>query len=1660
MNGRWHRNFNRRASGIEVLEARIAPASLATLDVSGNISVLGDQGGAGEGETLVFTISGSDLHISDATSAITAGSGFTQNGANAVFVALASFTGDLTVDSGTGADSLTHSSDWVAPGDATFFSGTLTFNNVFAITTGNTLNVTASATITLPNIGSDLSAVGTGAISLTTARNIVLANGASITTVNGDLTLSANAAGTTPGNFIGVDVNGGLVQAGGTGVVSVMGKGGNDSGGGQHGVNVQGGGDIIGGTTGTMTVTGTGGPASGTNTGVRMNGSGSTISSGGAHVQVAGQGGSATGAVQSYGIHMDPSAQITAGGTGEVTVTGTGGSDPVAGDYLMGVVVSNGSIINSSGGNVSVTGLGGTGVSNEFAGIFLDSATITAGGAGTVIVVGTGGTVSGPSLKTTIGLDVRFTSLISSSGGNVSVIGTGGNGTDTTVGASAGVRVFGNGTITAGGTGTVSVTGTGTNGTGTGHEGVFVSGQNFNANLARIGAADGATTITAISGNSSSHALVVGTNNAGRITTGTDNPITIIADSANFGGSATISSGTGATTIATRTAGTFINLGGADVLGGSPLTLGLTDAELDTITAGLVQIGEPDSGTITVSAPITHANNLSLTTGANIVFNAPIDIAMDNYLVATAGGDISVNAPITTTGAGDIVLDGRNVSGAGDIFSDNAVYVTNTVASTLSGSVGNENAFLSKSGPGTLILTNANIYSSMSIDGGTLQIGTGGASNFASGDMLLSSATLILNTSSAIEISGAIDGDGSIIQAGSGTTTLSGTNFNTVAITIDSGILRYTNNAGAPNGPVNLAGGILSIEISGGASPSGTLTLTSSAGSIDVAAGGSVTWFGDVLGAGHTLTKTGAGVLGFTQVGGGAFNLAQLNITEGSLSSLGSNAFGTALIDIAAGAALWGDQLEGEPVTLPNAITFHGGSGESSNPPHAFGPGALVGVDFLTGTITLAEGDTAFRADGTTSISGKLTGPGTFTKTGPGTLILAKSQNDFGPGIITVSEGALATKTDTALGNLANELVFNGGNLATTGSFTTSRHITRAADSTFDITGTLTLAGIVDGPGIITKAGTGTLVFSGDITGPAEVSSATGPISIGESKLAFKGDGTAVITIVTDEFGVKKIENIELSDTTPATNIVIKGPTTPGGTLVVERITSTDPAPEIASIVLKTGIILGDGIDDGIPDINIAGKIGLLKVETVAPNTIIRLGSGLSYDNTEDDTSPDTYNNRPNVLIKTITGDGVIIDVTGDGLPGGTGGGGLGNVIINSWLGAGLVKTTQSIGNFILRNGDANVVFEVDKHGQGELTTANIGKMVIQKGSWGSSGSEIEGEIGLFNAVGFLADATITAGSFNKFLIKGGTFAGTATFTKPDAPVPGVVTVKSDFLGEITSAASIKSIGVKGDFKGSLAAQSIGSISAFLFDGARETEAGDYGNENRHNIVALNGSLGTLKTKSGGIANYDIYAASLAGGIAVKALSGAGVEGVTFDAAQILSITSNLPIVDSVFAARERIGKISIGDKINLSGTTNTKFLSGVNLGGDGLLAGAIADTYTLAATIGKITIKGAMAQTVISAGFTPGTDLIWGNTDDTAALTGVLPASPLKVIDAIALATVVGTTTNDPVSNTIQAASFKGIKVGTSAIPLSGFPKDVAAGQTGTADDIRFRIG
>ncbi len=401
---------------------------------------------------------------------------------------------------------------------ATPFS-TVTFTGSLELTAADkNLIVYASDTISLSSTASDLVVSGTGQISLTTARNISFVSGSSLNTVDGAITLMANQQGSpTGGTFAGVNLIGATVQATGTGIVTVNGKGGT-IGAGNSGVFMNSSAVIKGGTTpGVMTtdVLGTGGTGGSNPHGVDIENSSSVTSFGG-DVRVRGFSGAGTGA-SNYGVIPVSGGTIRSGGNGNVVVAGTGGSNAAGGN--VGVIPHQGAGTITSGGTgtVSVTGTGGNGPNSHGVQLFRDGR-ITSGGAGNVMVNGTAGGTNGFGVYVN-GTD--NTARINSGGGTITVTGTpisgglgivlGGGGTNTISSVSNGAITLISDTMTLDGTG-VSTINSGT--------GATTIRQTTNGKIIDLGGADSGTQLglTNLELNKvTSGTLVIGDANTGNV---------------------------------------------------------------------------------------------------------------------------------------------------------------------------------------------------------------------------------------------------------------------------------------------------------------------------------------------------------------------------------------------------------------------------------------------------------------------------------------------------------------------------------------------------------------------------------------------------------------------------------------------------------------------------------------------------------------------------------------------------------------------------------------------------------------------------------------------------------------------------------------------------------------------------------------------------------------------------------------------------------------------------------------------------------------------------------------------------------------------------------------------------------------------------------------
>jgi autotransporter-associated beta strand protein len=157
-------------------------------------------------------------------------------------------------------------------------------------------------------------------------------------------------------------------------------------------------------------------------------------------------------------------------------------------------------------------------------------------------------------------------------------------------------------------------------------------------------------------------------------------------------------------------------------------------------------------------------------------------------------------------------------------------------------------------------------------------------------------------------------------------------------------------------------------------------------------------------------------------------------------------------------------------------------------------------LDGSTITMTSVPTINVLNAGETATINSQISGSAGLSKTGPGTLVLTNSSNNFS-GNVAISGGILQISSDGNLGSSSNPLAVSGGTLRTTASLTTDRTIT--GGGTFDIASgtTLTANGLVQTSGIVfSNSGTldvngiGTVVGNVTFNAPGTLTSSGGQL--------------------------------------------------------------------------------------------------------------------------------------------------------------------------------------------------------------------------------------------------------------------------------------------------------------------------------------------------------------------------------------------------------------------------------------------------------------------------------------------------------------------------------------------------------------------------------------
>ncbi len=542
------------------------------------------------------------------------------------------------------------------------------------------------------------------------------------------------------------------------------------------------------------------------------------------------------------GIFIDNSGDLNIGGV-NATLTGvratTGGNIVLtnAGSIL---AVTLGDTIQSANGNVTLTATGATADVSIATG---DSLAISALGAGSTVFITAGqdlflGNAGGKQA------DVNATNVTLSAG------------RDITLNADSDVLTAG-GTLTATAGGNISLL-------QTGGPGASLSGNGPAINVTT--GAGGVFTLDSGAG--------------GTVANTINFPVNIAADDVVLVAPATISGGTGVVTIRPVTAGRAVDLG-TNTAG----QLGLTDSELDLVTAGVIRVGNASSGNITITASIDTANTnqLELVTGGAIGDGAGAALTETRLGLTAATGigtlDNFINAAVSnleaTTATGGIFVSNTGDLDIGGVSAGlTGVRVTGTsgdISLISAGTISIVTNGQKVTGPGDTTVT---------ATGATSDVHTGGANVRAinaEGTVMVSADRDIIVGFNAF---GDIDGGGSVVLNAGRNITLQNVSF-----VFAAGVGTVTANAGLTTT------GNISVNSGRIGSDSGTIDLTTSAGGeFTLSAGAAVESDRNSIGADITISADDISIGGEIEAGSGIVTLQP--ITAGHDIDLGTETVG------------------------------------------------------------------------------------------------------------------------------------------------------------------------------------------------------------------------------------------------------------------------------------------------------------------------------------------------------------------------------------------------------------------------------------------------------------------------------------------------------------------------------------------------------------------------------------------------------------------------------------------------------------------------------------------------------------------------------------------------------------------------------------------------
>ncbi|WP_395741000.1 autotransporter-associated beta strand repeat-containing protein [Prosthecobacter sp.] len=576
---------------------------------------------------------------------------------------------------------------------------------------------------------------------------------------------------------------------------------------------------------------------------------------------------------------------INVSGSGGVNFTNTGamGFNGQTGARLLDLGTSNGgtstiaALIGDNGGATGVrhvsTGTWALTGANTYTGITL----IGGGGVISVSSLANGGSASG------IGAATNDAANLLLNGGTLQYTGAGAS-TD---------RLFSisnsGATLDASGTGTVNFTNTGAM--------AFMSAQTSAKTLTLTGTNTGSNTLAAAIGDN------VGATSLTKSGAGT----WALTGSNSYSGTTTISAGV----LQIGNGGTSGTLGSGGVTDNANLTFKRSDSlSVANTISGTGSVTQAGTGTTTLSATNTYtgatsvtAGTLSITSIANggsasnigASTNAATNLVLNGgtlqytggagttdrlFSVGTSGGtlDSSGSFGITFSNSGSMGFNGQ--SGARTLtLTGTSSFITNQIAAVIGDNGGATS--LVKNGTGGWVITGTNTYTgTTTIDSGSLTVGANGSTGTLGSGNIINNGQLMFLRTGTLTMAQNISGSGRVVQGGSATVTMSGTNTYTGPTLIAGGgvvSISSLGNGGSASGIGAATNDAANIEFS---SVTATLKYTGAATSTD-------RLFSIDVGAGAVLDASGTGAINFTNTG--AMGLTPGGASPRKLTLTGSN---------------------------------------------------------------------------------------------------------------------------------------------------------------------------------------------------------------------------------------------------------------------------------------------------------------------------------------------------------------------------------------------------------------------------------------------------------------------------------------------------------------------------------------------------------------------------------------------------------------------------------------------------------------------------------------------------------------------------------------------------------------------------------------------------